>query len=113
MNNFKRVFLKQILLHPEFSENENFIELLEFLNDKMVENLLLHLKDFYSRKKNGEFQMEMLKYIEGSSFNLESKEFIANSLFQYNPKNKIGEESIRSTILAMKELGKKSRSLGE
>lgn len=93
----EKLFLQEIILHPQCVSEMVLDELLDFITHTEVKHIVQWLKNLYLEVPESEYIDTIKNHLDRSGFSLDVKETIGASLFNYQP-TKLDEKAIKKMI---------------
>lgn len=93
----EKLFLQEIILHPQCVSEMDLDELLDFITHTEVKHIVQWLKNLYLEVPESEYIDTIKNHLDRSGFSLDVKETIGSSLFNYVP-TKLDEKQINKMV---------------
>jgi DNA primase len=95
--------LKQILKNPELIKLESFTEVLEFVNNKQVKDLLLFLPKMTAEIEFADYEQTIISFIDERNYAPEIKQLACEVFFQWSPQMQMDETILKKQFLDLKK----------
>lgn len=95
--------LKQILKNPELIKLESFTEVLEFVNNRQIKDLLLFLPKMTAEIEFADFEQTLISFIDERNYAPEIKQLACEVFFQWSPPSQMDEAILKKQFLDLKK----------
>lgn len=95
--------LKQILKNPELVKLDNFTEVLEFVNNRQIKDLLLFLPKMIAEIEFSDFEQTIISFIDERGFAAEIKQLACEVFFQWSAPVQMDEAILKKQFLDLKK----------
>lgn len=95
--------LKQILKNPELIKLESFTEVLEFVNNKQVKDLLLFLPKMIAEIEFADFEQTIISFIDEKNYAKEIKQVACEVFFQWSAPLQMDDAILKRQFLDLKK----------
>ena len=91
--------LKQVLKNPDLIKLENFTEVLEFVNNRQIKDLLKFLPKMVAEIEFADFEQTIIALIDEKGFSPEIKQLACEVFFQWSPPVQADETIVKKQFL--------------
>lgn len=95
--------LKQILKNPELIKIESFTEVLEFVNNRQIKDLLHFLPKMVAEIEFADFEQTLISLIDEKGYAPEIKQVACEVFFQWSPQMQTDEAILKKQFLDLKK----------
>lgn len=95
--------LKQILKNPELIKLDSFTEVLEFVNNRQVKDLLLFLPKMTAEIEFADYEQTIISFIDERNYAPEIKQLACEVFFQWSPQMQMDEAILKKQFLDLKK----------
>jgi DNA primase len=95
--------LKQILKNPNLIKLENFTEVLEFVNNRQIKDLLKFLPKMVAEIEFADFEQTLIALIDEKGFAPEIKQLACEVFFQWSPQTQVDDAILKKQFLDIKK----------